>query len=163
MGIGAMLDLPTQSNKYLGQFANNRNGIFLLAAGISTALWRFGDSALARLAGNFSAQTAKIEKTMSDKDEAGKEMMKNSAGAVETAAMTSALAAGVHGQYNLGAAQWANEAANIGRGEGLRDAAGGAWDSVKDQQRDIAGKGTAQEGCQHRGIETEYQHQGWQW
>lgn len=137
LGVAAAMQLPLQSNKYLGQFANNRSGVFLFATLISGALWKFGDSALSRL----SATMSKSKDTFETNP--GKAALEKTEEAAQKTVMTQALAAGVHGSYNLGQGLAANKMADAGAGDGrLKAAPGHDMNGVQQQAEDIAEKTT---------------------
>jgi hypothetical protein len=137
LGVGAALQLPLQSNRYLGQFANNRSGVFLFATLISGALWKFGDSALSRLSANMSKAKDTFETNP------GGAAIEKTREAAEKTAMTQALAHGVHGMYNMGQGLTANTMGDAASGVGKLNAAPGhGMDGIRQQAEDIAEKTT---------------------
>jgi hypothetical protein len=148
MGIAAMMGLPSNANKYLGQFAQMRTYVFMFATLISGALFKFGDSTLSRMASDAKMQNSRMEKDLEDPNERGKHAMDNSAASARTMAMTQALKDGVYGATNtIGQGMVANEFANAAAGMGKLDNAGGGMGGnmrgMMDQQRNMSSVDTA--------------------
>ncbi len=134
MGIEAYMQLPKEASKHLGQYASMRNGIFLLASIISGALFKFGDSALSRLAVQSQSHNENINKLSSDRGEASKEAM-NTVQNAQRAMLVSSLAAGVHGFDNIGRGLAAQEMSSAYGGAGKLDAAGGNVGAMAGMER----------------------------
>jgi conjugal transfer mating pair stabilization protein TraG len=144
MGIAANMGLPMKATKYLGQFAQMRTYVFMLATFISGALFKVSDSTLSRMASDAKMQNALAEKALEDPNERGKEVMQNSAASARTMAMTQALKDGVYGATNtIGQGMVANEFANAAGGMGKLDAAGGGMGEMMEQQRNMSAVDTA--------------------
>jgi len=123
-GLDAAMRLPTLSNQYLGTFASMRNSVFLLATAVSGALFKFGDSAMSRLADKASAAHDGIKEAVADRGVAAQRALSVATGA-SRAEMVTALAAGAHGWQNLGGGLAANELSSAASGAGALAAAGG--------------------------------------
>lgn len=133
-GIAAMLQMPTEANKYLGSFAQMRGSVFLLATVISGMLWKFGDSALSRLAAQARSDTNVIEKAYQNPHDRGKLATDNMASEHRTEAMMQSLKEGRHSFNNFGAGVVAAELAGAAGGMGKMDA-GGSYGGAFDQSR----------------------------
>ena len=132
MGIEAAMQLPTIANQYLGDFASKRSSAFLLATAVSGALFKFGDSALSRLADKVGHDNSGVTAATRDRGFAAKLAMDNSAGAARASMMT-ALAGGTHGWDNVGKGMAANEFASAAAGAGMGSAYSGVAGLVNGQ------------------------------
>lgn len=138
MGIEAYLRLPLAANKYLGNFATLRNSVFLLATIISGVMFRFGDSALSRIAAQSQAHTDGVAALASDRGAASREAastLQNS----HRAMMMASLAEGVHGFELMGRGMAAQEIGSAMTGAGKLDAFGGSTTSFAGGEQHISG------------------------
>ncbi|WP_224962466.1 conjugal transfer protein TraG N-terminal domain-containing protein [Geomonas subterranea] len=151
MGIDAAMRLPMMSNQYLGTFASMRNSVFLLATAVSGALFKFGDSAMSRLADKATADHDGVKGAISDRGTAAKMAMDNAAGA-HRASMMTALASGAHGWDNVGKGMAANEFGSAAAGAGAMSAFGGNVNSMMSGQSHTAMVNTAQSSARAAGV-----------
>lgn len=143
MGLEAAMRLPTTSNQYLGTFASMRNSVFLLATAVSGALFKFGDSAMSRLADKATQDHDGVKGAISDRGTAAKMAMDTVAGASRASMMT-ALASGAHGWDNVGKGIATNELASAAAGAGMASAYGGNVNSMMSGQKQVSAINTTQ-------------------
>ena len=144
MGVDASMRLPLLSNQYLGNFASMRNSVFLLATAVSGALFKFGDSAMSRLADKATAEHSGTKAALADPNAANSAAKSGVAGAY-SAAMMSAVGNGAHGWDNMGRGMAGNEFGSAASGAGMMKAYGGGTESMMQGQNKTGAVNTARE------------------
>lgn len=135
-GVEAYLRMPMAGTKYLGQFATMRNSIFLLATVISGALFKFGDSALSRIAANAQSNTTKNADLAADRGSAAREAVTAQQNAERAAMMAPLISGSSLMQMSQGAA--ARELGGMAGGVGEFAASGGNISAHLSNQSQVA-------------------------
>jgi len=143
MGLDAAMRLPSMANQYIGTFASMRNSVFLLATAVSGGLFKFGDSALSRLADKASAAHNGIKEEVADRGAAIHAAQGNTVNA-ERAAMMTALQAGTHGFNSMASGSVMGEMASAAAGAGIGAAYGGNPGAMMSGQQQTSAVNTAQ-------------------
>lgn len=123
-GVAAYFRLPLESSKHLKSFADLRSSVFLLATAISGALFKFGDSAMSRLADRASTEHQKSSTDMIDQGSRARAMQETATGA-QRSQMLMSLAAGVGGMDRAAKGMAWNEVSGGATGAGQLDSTGG--------------------------------------
>ena len=126
LGISASMQMPTLANQYLGFFASLRNSVFLLATAVAGALFKFGDSAMSRLADKATVGNSSINSAINDKGTAAAMAMEGMQGAARSSMMTAMAGGGVHGWDKQAQGGAANEFLSRASGAGKMEASGGS-------------------------------------